>query len=112
LGEIVVPRLQQGSVVWAELPAPFGRRPVVVLTRDSVVGRLNAVTVAPVTRTIRNSVTEVILEPADGVPTTCAITLDNIFTLQRATLGAVVTVLSAQRMGQVFAAIRAAFDMP
>ncbi|HEX4055617.1 MAG TPA: type II toxin-antitoxin system PemK/MazF family toxin [Tepidisphaeraceae bacterium] len=107
-----MPRLQQGSVVWAQLPAPFGRRPVVVLTRDSVVGRLNAVTVAPITRTIRKSETEVILEPADGVPTICAITLDNIFTIQRAALGEVVAVLPREKLRLIFAAIRKAFDMP
>jgi mRNA interferase MazF len=99
-------------VVWAELPASFGRRPVVVLTRDSVVGRLNAVTVAPITRTIRKSETEVILEPADGVPTICAITLDNIFTIQRAALGKILVVLPRERLRLVFAAIRKAFDMP
>jgi mRNA interferase MazF len=107
-----LPRLQQGSVVWAELPAPFGRRPVVILTRDSVIGRLNALTVAPVTRTIRHAATEVVLEPEDGVPTVCAVTLDNIFTLQRTALGLPIAVLSAKRMSEVFAAIRTAFDMP
>ena len=107
-----MPRLQQGSVVWAELPAPFGRRPIVVLTRDSVLGRLNAVTVAPITRTVRKSETEVILEPVDGVPTVCAITLDNIFTIQRTALGPVIATLSREKLLLVFAAIRRAFDMP
>lgn len=32
-----MPRLQQGSVVWADLPSPAGRRPVVVLTRDAAI---------------------------------------------------------------------------
>ena len=107
-----MPRLQQGSVVWAELPPPFGRRPVVILTRDAVVGRMNAVTVAPVTRTIRNVETEVVLEPADGVPTTCAVTLDNIFTIQRTALFDVITVLDRKKLLLVFTAIRRAFDMP
>jgi mRNA interferase MazF len=79
-----MPLLQQGSVVWAELPAPFGRRPVVVITRDAVVGRMNSLTVAPITRTIRQIDTEVILEPSDGVPTPCAITLDNILQFREA----------------------------
>ena len=107
-----MPRLQQGSVVWAELPAPFNRRPVLVLTRDSVIGRLNALTVAPITRTIRKTQTEVILEPNDGVPTICAISLDNIFTIPRSALGSIITVLTAEKMRLVFAVVRAAFDMP
>jgi mRNA interferase MazF len=106
-----MPRLQQGSVVWAQLPPPFGRRPVVILTRDAVLGRMNAITVAPITRTIRNVDTEVVLEPADGVPTLCAITLDNIFTIQRVALGEMIAVLSQDKLQLVFAAIHAAFDM-
>ena len=104
--------LQQGSIVWAQLPQPFGRRPVVVITRDAVVGRMNNLTVAPITRTIRNVDTEVILQPVDGVPTVCAITLDNIFTIQRSALGDLVTVLSREKLLMLFAAIRKAFDMP
>jgi mRNA interferase MazF len=106
-----MPRLQQGSVVWADLPPPFGRRPVVVLTRDAVIGQLNNLTVAPITRSVRSIVTQVMLGPADGVPTPCAITLDNIFTIPRNVLGEVITVLSREKMLLVFAGIRAAFDM-
>lgn len=106
-----MPRMRQGSVVWAELPPPFGRRPVVIITRDSVVGRMNGLTVAPITRTIRNVETEVILHPADGLPTLCAISLDNIFTIPRAALEETITVLSRDKLLMVFAAIRRAFDM-
>ena len=106
-----MPRVQQGSVVWAQLPQPFGRRPVVILTRDAVVGRMNNLTVAPITRTIRNVDTEVILQPADGVPSPCAITLDNIFTLPRSALGDTIIVLPREKMLLIFAAVRKAFDM-
>jgi mRNA interferase MazF len=106
-----MPSLQQGSVVWAQLPPPFGRRPVVVITRDVVVGRMNSLTVAPITRTIRNIDTEVVLQPTDGVPTPCAISLDNIFTIPRSALGEVIAVLSREQLLLVFAAIRKAFDM-
>jgi mRNA interferase MazF len=107
-----MPLLQQGSVVWAQLPAPFGRRPVVIITRDSVIGKLNNLTVAPITRTIRNVETEIILQPADGVPTACAISADNIFTIPRSALGALITVLPREKLLLIFAAIRIAFDMP
>jgi len=93
-----VPGLQQGSVVWSELPAPFGRRPVVVLTRDAVVGRLNAITVAPITHSVRNIDTEVVLEPADGVWCICAVTLDNIFTIQRTALKDSIVVLNRDKL--------------
>jgi mRNA interferase MazF len=104
--------LQQGSVVWADLPAPIGRRPVVILTRDRAIGRLNALTVGPISRTIRNVQTEVVLEPTDGVPTICAVNLDSTFTSLRSDLGKVITVLDRNKLLLIFAAIRRAFDMP
>jgi mRNA interferase MazF len=107
-----VPRIQQGSIVWAQLAPPFGRRPVLILTRDAAVGKLNALTIAPITRTIRNIPSELVLEPADGLPTVCAASMDNIFTIPRAALAAVITNLPKTRMLQIFTAIRAAFDMP
>jgi mRNA interferase MazF len=107
-----MPRLQQGTVVWADLPGYSGRRPVVVLTRDSVIGRMNRITVAPITRTIRGISTEVRLEPADGVPTVCAVSLDNIITIERSWVGPVITTLDPEKLAKIFAAIRAAFEMP
>ena len=74
-------------------------------------GRMNSLTVAPITRTIRNVDTEVVLEPADGLPTACVVTLDNIFTISRVALGETITVLSRDKLLLVFAAIRKAFDM-
>jgi mRNA interferase MazF len=107
-----MPRLQQGSVVWADLASPAGRRPVVVLTRDAAIGKLNALTVGPITRTIRNIPSEVLLTPADGVPTSCAVALDNILTVSRSLLDSGITTLPRPKMHQVFTAIRYVFDMP
>lgn len=104
--------LQQGRVLWATLPPPVGRRPVVVLTRDGALRQLNRITVALCTRTIRNVPTEVVLTPADGVPTTSAVSLDSILTIERSALEGRIADLGHERMMQVFAAIRAAFDMP
>jgi len=104
--------LSQGAVVWAELPAPAGRRPVVILTREAALRFLNSVTVAPVTTAVRHIETEVILEPADGMPRVCAVALDNIQTIPRALLGGVIARLSQERIRQIFQAIRRTFDMP
>src|SRR3989442_9603389 len=78
--------LRHGSIWWAALPDPAGRRPVLVLTRDDVLGRIGNVTVAPLTRTDRGLPTEVRLTRADGVPTSCVISLDNILTIRHAHL--------------------------
>jgi mRNA interferase MazF len=73
---------------------------------------MNAVTVAPTSRTIRNVATEVVLEPADGVPSICAVSLDSILTMPRTDLDQVITHLSRQKLLLIFQAIRRAFDMP
>jgi len=42
----------RGDIVWADLGAPAGRRPVCILTRDAAIAVLSAITCAPITRTI------------------------------------------------------------
>ena len=106
-------RISQGDVWWANLPEPLGWRPVLVLTRDSAIEHLHWVTVAPLTRTIRGLDSEVVLESdADSVPERCAVTLDNIATVEQILLVEKLTALSAQRMNEVWEALHAAFDMP
>jgi mRNA interferase MazF len=58
--------------------------PVVVLTRDEALPRLRNVVVALVTRTIRGIETEVQLGPAEGMPVECAVSLDNLRTVPKA----------------------------
>jgi len=41
--------MRRGDVWWAELPAPSGRRPVVLLTRNEAYAFRELVTVAPLT---------------------------------------------------------------
>ena len=103
--------LSQGAVVWADLPPPAGRRPVAILTRDAALRSLTSITVAPITTVVRGIDTEVVLEPSDGVPRICAITLDNIMTVPKSLLGRTITRMQRGRLLQVFQAIRRAFDM-
>jgi len=69
---------QRGELWWAELP-DIGRRPVVVLSRDTAIPRLRRAIVAPCTTTIRGLPSEVLLDPdVDPVPRLSAINLDSI----------------------------------
>ena len=79
--------MQRGEVRWYKFGRPDKRRPVVILTRDSALEYLGEATVAPVTRTIRDIPTEVLLTPADGLPTDCAINLDHLQTITKNKLG-------------------------
>ena len=103
--------MKRGEVWWAQLPDPAGRRPIVLLSRDSAYRVRSAVTVAPVTRTIRSIPVEVLLDKEDGFPSRCVVNLDNITTIPKALLKERLTVLSAERMQQIDDAIRFALDL-
>ena len=66
------------------------QRPVVVLTRAAALEFLSEVTIAPVTSTIRDVPTEVLLTRDDGVPRTCAVNLDHVQAVSRAKVGALI----------------------
>jgi mRNA interferase MazF len=80
---------------------PNKRRPVLVLTRDEVIDRLNEIIVAPVTRTIRGLPTEVLLTEEDGMPAACAANFDHLALGQRSRFGSVLCTLSEQRWPEV-----------
>jgi mRNA interferase MazF len=102
----VAGRLNRGDVRLCQFPPPDKQRPVVVLTRDSALGYLTRVTVAPVTSTIRGVPSEVILDTEDGMKGRCAINLHNAVTVAQTRLGRRVASLSASRMQEVCAALR------
>lgn len=56
--------------------SPDKNRPVLILTRDSVLDYLGEVTIAPITSTIREIPSEVVLTEEDGMLRTCAVNLD------------------------------------
>lgn len=71
------------AIHWADLPAPYGRRPVCVLTRKAAVAVLTGITVAPLTTNIRGLRSEVAVGPAEGLHTESAISCDNLITVNR-----------------------------
>ncbi len=97
--------MKQGEVRWYTFKAPDKRRPVLILTRSSAIGFLNALTIAPITTTIRDIPSEVVLTPEDGMLTHCAANLDNIQTVPKANLGPLITCLSSGKMAEVKQAI-------
>lgn len=91
----------RGEIRWYTFRLPDKRRPVLVLTRDEVVDRLNEIIVAPVTRTIRGLRTEVLLTEKDGMPAACAVNFDHISLGQRDRFGSVICSLSGERWPEV-----------
>lgn len=98
--------MRRGEVWFAATPG--GVRPVLVLTRDPVAGRIGAIVVAALTRTRRGLVSELELRPSDdGVPTDCVVNFDNLHTLPRGAFRRPVTALSPRRMVQACRALAA-----
>ena len=93
------------------MPPPAGRRPAVLLSRDSAYRVRAAVTVAPVTRTIRDIPVEVLLDRSDGMAARCVVNLDDITTVPKSLIKERITVLSAEKIQKVDDAIRFALDI-
>lgn len=104
--------MRRGDVRWFTFAEPNKRRPVLILTRNSALRFLTGITIAPITSTIRDVPSEVLLTPEDdAVSTLCVVNLDNLQTVQKAQLGSHLTTLSAQRMQEVEQALCFALGM-
>ena len=97
--------LNRGEIRWYKFRAPDKKRPVLILSRESALEYLGEVTIAPVTSTIRNIPSEVILTESDGMPRECAINFDHIQTVSKGKIGAYITSLSQTRLAQAKTAI-------
>ncbi len=70
-------RIARGDIRLYQFAPPDKKRPAVVLTRDSAITYLSTVTVAPITSTIRDMPSEVVLTEEDGMKGPCAVNLHN-----------------------------------
>ncbi len=95
----------RGEVRLYRFPRPSKQRPVVVLTRDSAISYLSAITVAPVTSTIRGVPSEVLLTEDDGMKERCAINLHNLVTVSKVHMGRRIAMLSSERLREICAAL-------
>ena len=102
-------RPRRGEVWWGEEPERE-RRPYLVLTRDSAIGRLSEVLVAVVTRTIRQIPTQVEIDKSDGMREPCAVNLDDMLMMPLGQLTERQCELAPERMAEVCAALDAATE--
>ncbi len=98
-------RVERGEIRLYRFPPPDKARPVLVLTRESAIGYLARVTVAPITTTLRGVPSEVALDDADGMKQPCAVNLHNLVTVAKSGLGQRLGQLSAGKLRQVCNAI-------
>ncbi|MCF6287427.1 MAG: type II toxin-antitoxin system PemK/MazF family toxin [Candidatus Hydrogenedentes bacterium] len=99
--------MNRGEVRWYK----FKKRPVVLLTRDSILAYLGEVTVAPINTTVRDIPSEVPLGKADGMERDCAVNCDHIQTVSKGEVGKFITMLSAKKQEELRREIHFAIDL-
>jgi mRNA interferase MazF len=103
-------RLRRGEVWLLHFARPDKRRPVVVLSRPSLIESLHTVTVAAITSTRRGAPTEVDVGLEDGLKAPSCVNLCSIFTVRQSDLRTFVSALSPEKMARICRALAVACD--
>jgi mRNA interferase MazF len=103
--------MKRGEVRWYKFKHPDKKRPVVILTRDSVLEYLGEVTVAPITSTIRDIPSEVLLSRRDGLHTDCVINCDHLQTVSKSHIGSLIATLSKEKLNKIRDAVGFALNL-
>jgi mRNA interferase MazF len=104
--------MRRGDVWWANMPHPWGRRPVLLLSRNEAYPFVTWILVAPLTTRVRGIPSEVeVLPRRDGVPQSSAINLDNLQAIRRESLDTLIVHLTANRMDEVDLALHFALGL-
>ena len=100
--------MKRGEIRWYKFNHPDKKRPVILLTRDSAIELINEITVAPISSTVRNIPSEVMLTTEDGMRGDCVIQTDHLHTVPKGRLGTLITTLEPRRFDEVRTALLAA----
>lgn len=103
--------MKRGEIRWYTFKSPDKRRPILILTRDSILAYLGEVTVAPITSTVRDIPSEVFLSKEDGMQRDCAVNADHIQTVSKGKIGPLIATLSEEKLDQVRRAIQFALAL-
>ncbi len=97
--------LNRGEIWLYTFRPPDKRRPVLILTRQEVIGLLHTVMVAPVTSTIHGAPSEVLLGTDEGLKGVSAANLDHVQTVEKTRLRRFVGTVSPAKMAEVCQAL-------
>jgi mRNA interferase MazF len=103
--------MRRGDVRWYKFKSPDKKRPVVILTRNSILDYLGEVTVAPVTSVIRDIPSEVFLSRHEGMLTDCVVNCDHIQTISKDKIGSLIITLPREKMAELHNAICFALNL-
>ena len=104
--------MKQYEVWWVALPQPVGRRPVLLLSRDSAYNVLSKFLVAEVTTRIRGIPQEVVLGVREGMSARCAANFDNIRTVHKSYFVELAGKLASRRVRELKQALGHALGWP
>ena len=97
--------MRRGEIRWYKFQPPDKNRPVLILSRDPAIEYLGEVTIAPITTTIRDIPSEVLLTKADGLPRECVVNCDHLQTVSKGKIGPLIATLSTSKMTEVVEAV-------
>ena len=104
--------MNRGEIWWADLPDPWGRRLILLLSRSDAYSLLNIALVAPLTTRLRRGPTFVPLMPdVDDVPAASVVSLDHVQVVYQSLIDRFVTTLSPEKMTEVDHAIHVALGL-
>ncbi len=99
--------MKRGEIWWVEAPGA-GRRPHLIVTRDTAIPLLTSVIGVPATRSVRGIPTEVALDRQDGMLEECVLALDNLRVVRKDAFVERICELGPERMREVCHALRVA----
>lgn len=102
---LVAERVNRGEIWLYTFKPPDKRRPVLVLTRQEVIGLLSTVMVAPITSAIRGAPSEVVVGVEEGLKGPSAVNLDHVQTVEQRQLSQFVGSLGREKMAAVCRAL-------
>lgn len=103
--------MKRGEVWWARLPAPAGRRPVVLVSRGSAYAVRASCTVVEVSTTVRGIPPEVSLGKREGLPRACVANADNVLTIPKVWLESRAGALGPEKLAALNDALRFSLEL-
>jgi mRNA interferase MazF len=100
--------VSRGEIWRYRFATPDKKRPVVVLSRQEVIGLLPTVMVAPMTSTIHGAPSEVLIGVREGLKHESAVNLDHVQTVEQSRLEGYVGHLGVEKMREVCRALAVA----
>ena len=98
--------MRRGDLWWARMPLPAGRRPVVLVSRDSAYAVRTSITVVEVSTTVRGIPSEVALGKRDGLPKACAANADSLVTIPKTWLDERIAPLRPEKLEALDTALK------